>query len=216
MRKTVSINDQRNGITNTVLRSVGFTFNLMAVMVSSFATFFTRPVPIERPLILLLGSFLCLFNFKKLWSLVLLQKIILLYLICILFNQLLLLFVRIPLGQTCLTFPASFWALILLLAGFVLIKAAKIDSPITARERDLFIGWAACFGLIVSHMMLLIMMLSKFYGYGYGHNLKVIKSLYLYFSVFIFSWSQLDSVHFRQITAAVFAALYICLIIVKG
>ena len=216
MRKTVSINEQRNGIMSAGLRRVGFTFSLMAVMVSSFATFFTRPVPIERPLILLLGLFLGLLNFKKLWSLVLLQKIILLYLICILFNQLSLQFVRIPLGQASLTFPASFGALILLLAGFALIKAAQIDSLIAARDRVLFPGWAACFGLIVLHMLLLILMLRKFYGYGYEHNLKVIKSLYLYFLVFLFSWRQLDSVRFRQIMAAVFAALYICLIIVKG
>ena len=206
---------RKNSI-SLLLQITGITLSLLSVAVSSFVLFITRPVVIKRPVILLLASIFGLINFRKLQSLALLQKIVMLYLICVLFNQLSLQFVHFPLGQTRITFPASLGFLSLLLIGYILINRAQCNWLITTRNKGLFLSWGTSFVIIVVHVLLLILMLKKFYGHGYEHDLNVLGSLSLYFLVFFFSWPLLDVEFFRKVSAAVFAALYICLIAVEG
>jgi hypothetical protein len=65
-------------------------------------------------------------------------------------------------------------------------------------------------------MILLTVMLDRFYGYGHERNLSVLGNLCLYFLLFITLWDKLSRVAFRQGMGFIFAAYYLAVTILKG
>lgn len=157
---------------------------------------------VENPYILMLASVFVLLDFKEKPSVDKLQKIMLFYLVAVLVNQLSLQHLQISLGKTSLSVSRTLVILPFLAVGFVVHRAA-LHLP-----KDLLLGWMCTCLVIVSHMMLLFLLLKKFYGYGYEHNPGVLGNLCLYILVFIFSWQQLENLPLRRCLGAILVVVF--------
>lgn len=201
---------QEGSVNRSYWQLAGHLLFVFALIAASVCCSYSRPVPIEKPLILLAGSIFASFNFKKLPNICLLQKITLLYLVGMLFNQLSQQFTQISLCQASITIPISLIVLPLLAIGYVFRKINDTNTLIR-HTNNLLSGWAVTFAVIIVHMIILSVFLKKFYGYGFEHNTGVLGSMCLYFLVFLFSWYQFENIRLRQITAAVLMILFLVL-----
>ena len=196
------------------LDMAGTLIYISAIIMSAILCLYSTPIKIERPFILLVAAIFTIFSFKRGHNLLLLQKIILLYLVEILFNQLSRQFIQIPFGRESITIQVSFITLLLLATGFIL-KKAGVGTTCNIVSGDIMLSWAAVFAAIIIHMSVLLLLLKRFYGYGSEHDGGVLAGLCLYFLVFLFSWSQFDHKHLRQITAMVLSILFLLMFIAK-
>ena len=184
-----------------------FTSTIILLLALNFSR---NSVEIKRPAILLAGSILALFNFEKSSRFSVITKIILLYIIEMLFNQLSIRVFHIR----SYSIHLSLIAMVPLAVSFLCFKFQK-SQIITSDTNDLFKSWAAIFIVIALHMLFLLLLLSKIYGYGYDHNLGVLANMCLYFLVFVFSWEQLESICLRRITVMVLTIFFV-VIMAKG
>lgn len=184
-------------------------FFMTAIVLLSALNLSGHAVEIKRPVILLAACLLALFSFKNNESFSVIAKIILLYIISMLFGQLSGRFVHI--GSFSL--HLSLIALLPLTVSFICSLVRSQDRPFDSS--DLFKSWVVVFAAIILHMLFLFILLKNIYGYGYDHNLPVLANMSLYFLVFIFIWGQLDKKGFRRIAALIFIAFFI-LIIARG
>jgi hypothetical protein len=201
---TDSVNRQTTDALTNVL---GYSFSLAGVIVACGICFLSgTPVPIERPLILLLASLFILVPFESEMAGTL-QKITAFYLLAVPINELASQNFPVPLlsGVT-----VSYSAVVLLLcaAGFLLGRINSQNHQFGRDKNELLPGWALAMGIIVGHMVVLTVLLSTFYGYGHEHNLSVLGSLCLYLLVFIFICEKLADLRFRQALGLVMAAFY--------
>ena len=186
-----------------------FALFVSALVSLSVLYFFYRTVDVQRPILLLAASVFALLSFKKFPELSFIQRIVLLYIIEMLFNQLSGQFVHIQSVSISLTLIA----LVPLSISFICqkLQAAK---TLSTEISDVFKSWAVSFAVIVLHMLFLFLLLKNFYDYGYEKNLNVLANMCLYFLVFLFSWYQLANVHLRRTTAIISAAFFVGMIIV--
>lgn len=201
---TESVNRQT---TDTLVNVLGYSFSLAGVLIACGICFLSAtPVPIERPLILLLASLFILVPFKSHVTNTV-QKITAFYLLAVPINELASQNFSVPLlsGVT-----VSYSAVVLLLcaAGFLLGRINSQNHRFGRDKNELLPGWALAMGIIVVHMALLAVLLGKFYGYGYENNLTVLGNLCLYLLLFIFILEKLANLHFRQALGLVMAAFY--------
>ena len=209
---TESVNRQTTDALTNVL---GYSFSLAGVIVACGICFFSgTPIAIERPLILLLASLFILVPFKSHVTNTL-QKITAFYLLAVPINEL-----------ASQNFPApllsgvtvSYSAIVLLLcaAGFLLGRMNSQKNRFGRDKKELLPGWALAMGIIVVHMALLAVLLGKFYGYGYEHNLSVLGNLCLCLLLFILIWEKLANLRFSQTLGLMLAAFYCLKIFVNG
>lgn len=197
------------------LKIAQFALFVFALIAWSVLCFFYRTVEIKRPLILLAASVFALFNFKKVSELCLIQKIALLYIIEMQFNQLSLQFVHIQSASRDISVSLALIVLAPLSAAFV-CKRLHEGKTFNVETNDMLKSWAVVFAIIMSHMLFLFLLLKNFYGYGYEHTPNVLANMCLYFPVFLFSWDQLANIHLRRIAAIVLTAFFVAMIIIKG
>jgi hypothetical protein len=207
MTEQIATESVNRHTTDTLAGVLGYSFSLAGVMVACAICFlFGTPVPIERPLILLLASLFILLHFKTELAGTL-QKITAFYLLAVPINELASQNFPVPLlsGVT-----VSYSAVVLLLcaAGFLLGRINSQNDRFGRGKKGLLPGWVLAMGIIVGHMVVLTVLLSRFYGYGHEYNLSVLGSLCLYLLVFIFIWERLADLRFRQALGLVLAAFY--------
>lgn len=193
--------------TGTLASVLGYSSSFAGVLIACGICFICgTPVPIERPLILLLGSLFILVPFKS-EVVGISQKITAFYLLAVPINQLASQNFGVPIlsGVT-----VSYSAVVLLLcaAGFLLGRMNSQKDRFGRHKNEVLPGWALAMGIIAGHMALLAVLLSKFYGYGYEHDFTVAGNLCLYLLVFIFVWEKLAHLRFRQALGLVLAAFY--------
>ena len=175
-----------------------------SVILLSVLNLSNSSVVIQRPVILLAAAVFSLFNFERSNRLSVIAKIILLYIIEMLFNQLSGRFVHI--GAFSISLPLI--VMIPLTASFAFSKLRK-SKGVSIETNELLKSWGVVFIVIVLHILFLFLLLKKTYGYGYDHNFAVLANICLYFLVFIFTWQQLDNIYLRRITVIVLTAFFV-------
>jgi hypothetical protein len=83
-------------------------------------------------------------------------------------------------------------------------------------KTDILIGWELASLIMIAHMLLLSLILNKFYGYGYERNLGVLGNLCLYFLLFILLWDELGRYRFRLCAGLILAVFYLAVMATKA
>jgi hypothetical protein len=207
MTEQIATDSVNRHATDALRNILAYSFSLAGVMVACGICFLSgTPLPIERPLILLLASLFILAPFESEVAGTL-QKITAFYLLAVPINELASQNFPVPLLSDV---TVSYSAIVLLLcaAGFLLGRINSQNDRFGRDRKGLLPGWALAMGIIIGHMVVLTVLLSRFYGYGYEHNLTVLGSLCLYLLLFIFIWEKLADLRFRQALGLVMAAFY--------
>jgi len=199
----------------SVIKVFEFSLPLTAVILACCVGIYTqRPIPIAKPVILLLGSLFTLVSLKSETSTTL-QKIIGIYLSSVVINQLSsqyfsFSFLRIDLS-------VSYGVVILLLCaiGYILGRLNSTNKLQSVEWPNITYDWVFALTIIVVHMLLLSLILSRFYGYGYERNLSVLGNLCLYFLLFIVLWEKFSLLRFRQIIGLILTLFNLAMIIVN-
>lgn len=207
---TVSIaNRERDMGTRAWFRIAGYVCSLAGIITATVACMSGGTVAIERPIVLLCGAAFILIKFRQSTSVSQLKKVVLLYLVCISFNLANLQFVNVDFDDTKLRISSTLLPLAFLGVGFLFnwISNAKRDNG----TNGIFFPGSilASSVLILIHMLVLFLLLKRFYGYGYEHNIDVLGSITLYILVSAFCWVIFDNLRFRQILALMFMVIYL-------
>ncbi len=188
-----------------LLKATAFALQTTAVILAAALAFFSKmPIPITLPVIPLLAAIFVMLPFKSPTPRML-QKLTAFYLVAALLNQSASQNFQIQLGGIDLNVFFSAPILTLCSAGFLLGTMTSTPPPRNSHASSLNRAWLSALLLILAHMMLLGILLKKFYGYGYEQNLNVLGNASLYFLLFIVLFRPLDNLRFRQITGLVLA-----------
>lgn len=206
----VSISNRERDIEIRIwFRIAGYVCSLAGIIGVTVVCMLRGTVEIERPIVLLCGAVFILVNFRRSTSVSQLQKVVLLYLVSISFNLANLQFVKMDFGDIKLSFSSTLLPLAFLGVGYLInrISNAKRDNS----KNSVFFPRSilASFVLILIHMLVLFLLLKRFYGYGYEHDVAVLGSLALYVLVSVFCWTIFDNIRFRQILALIFVVFYL-------
>jgi hypothetical protein len=87
--------------------------------------------------------------------------------------------------------------------GYFLGRATQKKRVKGIKGLSLKSGWTLGLAIVVIHMLVLIPLLARFYGYGYERNLSTLGQLGLYLLLFLCFWEKLDGFRFRQILGLV-------------
>ena len=164
------------------------------------------PVAIERPAVLIVASLLLLAGPRR--TPATLQKVILLYLLCIPISEVHLRFFALSACSWDVRVSYSTIPLAILAAGCLAQRRSWRPMNQEFLGMDFPAGWLVAAGILLVHMAVLALLLHQVYGYGYEQDLNTLGSFALYFLVFLTCWRQLAYVRLRQILALVLAAFY--------
>jgi hypothetical protein len=206
MTEQIIVGYQKQQKSVLLLQAFGFCFPIFAVMVACYISFFGEmPIAIEKPAILTLASFFMLALFKS-EPLNTLQKIMLFYLVSVPVNSFLPVNIR-----------ASYSTVVLLLCsiGYLVGRVNSTNRLKSDRRTNILYGWVLALVIIIIHMVLLTLILSRFYDFGYERNFSTLGNLCLYFLLFIVLWENLNKVRFRQGIGLILAVFYLAVIIAK-
>lgn len=198
-----------------ITMAAGFCFSLAGIIAACLLCIFSKPpIPVERPVVLLLASLLVLAPFKS-QVLVLLQKIAAFYLFAVVVNESASQYFRIPLLSGGVSISYTAVVVLLCAAGYLpgKLNSGKVSNE--AGRSDILWGWAAAMAIIIVHITVLAVLLNRFYGYGYERDLSVLGALCLYVLLFLFIWDKLANPRFRQAVGFVLAIFY-CAMIISG
>ncbi len=186
---------------------VGFGLPILAAVVACIrALLVPLPIVIERPAALVVAAILTLAPLRR-QSIEILQRVVVVYLLCIVVNEVHLQYVKIAILPLDIRIAGSALPLALLIAGWL---ADRRTSPGT-QERDspeLLTGWLVAGGVILAHMAVLAVLLHVFYGYGYEEDIHVLGGFALYFLVFLACWRPLRQTRLRQAVGLVLTLFY--------
>jgi len=171
-----------------------------------------RAVPIGRPPILVFGAVLMLIPFRSELSNTL-QKIVGLYMVGVLVNESSARHFQILFLWPNVSISCSTIILLLCMAGYLCGRLGLAEAVGESDGKGLIYGWVLVLAVITLHMILLSVMLNRFYGYGYERNLTVMGNLCLYFLLFITLWERLGREAFRQCVGFILAIFYLAIIL---
>lgn len=196
-----------------VANTLGFGVPVLAVIAACCICFFSkRPIVIENPTILVFASLFVLFPVKKEPSVYLIQRIITFYLIGIVINELSPQHLQIPFLPIGISASYSTIVMSLFAIGYLVSSAKPTNGSQNVKEKtDALYGWLLAIAIITIHMAFLALLLNKFYGYGYDHDLSVLGNICLYFLLFIFLWDKLENIRFRQVISSILAVLFLAI-----
>lgn len=181
------------------IRIIGFGLPLSAMIAACCICFSSKmPVLITYPVVLLIASLFTLVPFKSATSIKTLQKIIVFYLVSSIVNELSSQYFKIPFLPFDMSMSCSTIVLSLCTVGYFVGKAISGQTDESMVGTGILCSWALAMTIIMGHMVLLSLLLSSFYGYGYERDLVVLGNLCLYFLLFILLWKRLDVRSFRQ------------------
>jgi len=159
------------------------------------------PLPIQRPWVLVVASILIAIPSRR-PHVRLLQQIVALYLICVCINEAHLRYLWFSVGVLSVSLAYSAIPLLVFAAGYVANRRAARAADGALRS-GLMSGWLVAAGVVLAHMAVLAVLLHRFYGYGYEHDLAVLGNLALYVLVFLTAWPQLSDTRRRLAIALV-------------
>lgn len=215
MTEQTVANYQRQQKSALVLKVFGFCLPIFAVMVACYISFFSEmPIAIEKPAILALASFFTLALFKS-EPLNTLQKIILFYLVSVPVNELSSQYFQISFLPVNIRASYSTVVLLLCAIGYLVGRVNSINRLQSGGRTDILYGWVIALVIITIHIVLLSLILSKFYSFGYERNFSTLGNLCLYFLLFIVLWEKLNKVRFRQGIGLILAVFYLAVIVAK-
>jgi len=201
---------------NMVVRAGAFGLPILAVViVCARATMAGLPIVIERPAVLIAASILILAPSRR-EAVEIVQSIAALYLICVPINEVHLQY--FPISASFLNVRVAYSTIPLALfgAGYVADRWAWRRGAGTSPPPDLRAEWLLAAGIIVIHMAVLSVLLQRFYGYGYEHDLQTLGSFALYFLVFVACWRQVRQMRMRQALGLVLLAFYVLVAAMKA
>lgn len=154
------------------------------------------PIVIERPVVLVVAAILTLVPLGR-RPVQILQRVVVLYLFCIVVNEVHLQYVKIAIPPLDLRIAGSALPLVLLIGGWLVDRRTSPRRQGRAAPR-LLTGWFVAGGVILAHMAVLAALLHAFYEYGYEQDVHVLGSFALYFLVFLACWRPLRRARLRQ------------------
>jgi hypothetical protein len=173
------------------------------------------PVPITNPTVLILALLFVLIPSKSVASISTLQKIIVVYLVGVVVNELSSQYFEVPFYHLNVSISCSTIVLSLLAAGYFVGKTNLRQTTESVKRTGIMQGWVLAMVIIAVHMVLLGLMLRRFYGYGYERNLAVLGKLCLYLLLFVLLWKRLDVCRFRQTVGLILTLFYSVVIYTK-
>jgi hypothetical protein len=199
-----------------VTTAVGFCFSLAGVIAACLLCLLSKArITVERPALLVLAALLILVPFKS-QAAVLLQKIVVFYLFGVVVNESASRYIHIALISGGVS--VSYTAVVVLLCaiGYLLGKLNSGKTTVTGGKSELLWGWALALGIIIVHIVVLAVLLNRFYGYGHERDLNALGGLCLYVLLFVFIWHKLANMRFRQTVGLVLVLFYFAMIISGG
>jgi len=196
---------QRLGL---MLKIFEFCLPILAVFLACYMSFRSEiPIPIKKPVVLIIASFFILIPLKS-KPLRILQKIVAFYLVCVPVNELALQHFQANFFLFDINISYSAIVLSLCVLGYLLGKANSTNVLRDTEVINIVQGWILALVIVIVHMVLLSLILKRFYGYGYERNLNVLGNLCLYFLLFTVLREKLSSTYFRQVIVLVPTAFY--------
>ncbi len=165
------------------------------------------PIAIERPAVLIAAALLLLLPCRH-GTPATLQKVVLLYLLCIPISEVHLRFFALSACSWDVRVSYSTIPLGILAVGCLMQRRSRQEMNAELLGTDFPAGWLIAAVILVVHMAILALLLHQIYGYGYEQDLNTLGSFALYFLVFLTSWRQLARVRLRQILALVLTGFY--------
>ena len=198
-----------------VVGVVQFCLPFSAIVAACFICFFSKmPIQIEYPAILAVASIIVLLPFKS-EAANALQKIIAFYLIAVPVNQLSSQYFQISILPVDINVSFSVLVLALCAMGYLVGRPGSTNPLPDAISTGILSGWVLALAMVIAFMIVLALLLSAFYGYGYERNLSVIGNLCLYFLLFIFLWEKLRRLRFRQAAGLILTVFYFAVMVTK-
>jgi hypothetical protein len=166
------------------------------IAASAFCLHSQPAASIQTPEILAIFSVLVLLPVRQRTQVDTVRKITLFYLLAVLLNMMTSQYFAVSLpGGTA---NVSYTVIVMIpLAVAAVLSKQKLPSFPKLTDREILSCWYAAFAVIVGHMIVLALLLRKFYGYGYERNLETLGNISLYFLLFMLVWRRLDSAAFR-------------------
>jgi hypothetical protein len=183
---------------------------IIAVTIACILVYFTKaPIPITTPLVLLFASAFLMMPFRN-HSIALLQRIIGIYLVAVLVNELSLLYLDIRIGNLNINMSYSTCIVAICFLSF-LVSTIDSDGSTLDKKKWRLSPTILAIAVILIHMLVLLFLLKRFYGYGYEHNIKVLGHICQYLLVAFFLWDKFNNIRFRQcvgLTYTIFSLAY--------
>ena len=215
MKDKIVAYSRRQLRTAPIVKTLAFCFPIMAVVLACSLSFSLQmPISIETPAILVLGAIFILIPLKF-EIIAKLQQIIGFYLIAVAVNLLSSNYFKFPLSPAGISMSYSVVVLFLCTIGYFLEQIGSIRRPLNIGAGDIFHGWLLALVIIFIHIVLLSLVLYKFYGYGYERNLAVLGNFALYFLLFLVLWRDLHKSHLRQCIGLVMTIFYLAVIVTQ-
>ena len=208
MKERIVAYHRRQLRTRPIVKTLAFCLPIMAVVLACSLSFSLQmPISIEKPVILVLGAIFILIPLKV-EVIARLQQITGFYLIIVVVSQLSSNYFTPPLLPAGISVSYSIVFLFLCTTGYFLEKIGS-HRPLNTSSGNILHSWLSVLAIIVVHMVLLSLVLHKFYGYGYERNLAVLGKLILYFLLFLVLWKKLYESHLRQCIGLIMTIFYL-------
>jgi hypothetical protein len=209
MKEQIAVISHGQHSLDRVARGLGFALPILGVSTAGALAFVSRtPIPIEKPLVLVLGSLGLLVPLRgRYWAA--LQQAVAFYLVAVLFNMLHMGFLQLQIGSRSMNVSYSVGPLLLCVIGYCCTRASTNDATRSPGLMGPLYPWIGALVVIVAHMVLLAVLLRKFYGYGYEHDWSVLGHLSLYFLLFLIVRRQLAKRRFQCVLGLVLTILYL-------
>jgi len=199
----------------SVTRALGLFLPVLAVIVACCINLLREmTIPVDRPVILVLGSISMLVPFRSELPNTL-QKIVGLYMVGVLVDGLSLQYFQVPFLLSHISVSCSMIVVLLCAVGYLCDRTGSDDTVGGVERSGVMGGWMLVFVIVAFHMAFLSVLLHKFYGYGYERDLSVLGRLCLCFLLFITLWEKLGRLRFRQCIGLILAVFCLAMIAVK-
>lgn len=193
----------------SVAKALAFCLPVLAMIVACCISLLREmTIPIEKPLILVLGSIFILIPFRLELPNTL-QKIVGFYMVGVLVNESSAQHFQLSFLLPHISISCSTIILLLCTIGYLCGRIGSADTVRKAERTGVIHGWMLALAIIIFHIILLSAMLNRFYGYGYERNLNVLGSLCLYFLLFITLWEKIGRFRFRQSMGLILLIFYL-------
>lgn len=169
-------------------------------LITSMLLVGTEPViQIKRPWVLLTVFIAGVFPIRH-QSFSLLQRLLLVYFVCMLISQLTMDQIILASQSYRFILPKSVIPLFLYAMGFILYVISGQMNHLLKRNAHWWRLWGIVSAILIVHMICLWGLLKSIYGFGYEHNIEVLGKLLLYALCFLFTWDILNQSMVRYLS----------------
>jgi len=193
MQKILLMINGTQRLNGYLCKAVEFVLYLLAIALACLIAAQGKISCCRSSLAILLPASLILFIPLKEELMVVIQKVVGIYLVCVLVERAATHHFVIDISRYHVNLSFSIVIVAFYLAGHLAGRFAGRREPVRiAENKYLRWAWRLTLGLIVLHMLFLGPMLRWFYGYGYERNTAVLGQIVLFYIVFMFLWRPLS------------------------